>query len=291
MRDDRPFAGPAPPAAVYYASSDRRGEHPAEASGRLRRHPASRLLQRLRAAVRPAEEGTADYAGVLLCPCAAGLLRAGRHREKRPGRPRRANRSPRSRWRRSGASTRCSRSSAPSMAAAPTSGAPCARRRANHFSTTCTPGCSVSAKPSRAPAEVLKPINYMLRRWADFARFLDDGRICLTNNCGRTRVARHRLGKAQLDLRRQPARRRPCRRHADDDHDLSPQRRRSQGLARRRPRPYRRSSRLASARTAALGMEAPAPSRQARRSAGRLLWRTVATVHPIKRCRHLQNPS
>lgn len=31
-------------------------------------------------------------------------------------------------------------------------------------------------------AEVLKPINYMLRRWDDFARFLDDGRICLSNN-------------------------------------------------------------------------------------------------------------
>jgi transposase len=28
VRDDRPFAGPAPPAAVCYASSDRRGEHP-----------------------------------------------------------------------------------------------------------------------------------------------------------------------------------------------------------------------------------------------------------------------
>ncbi|NYG45438.1 hypothetical protein GGD67_002896 [Bradyrhizobium sp. IAR9] len=27
-------------------------------------------------------------------------------------------------------------------------------------------------------SEVLKPMNYMLRRWADFARFLDDGRIC-----------------------------------------------------------------------------------------------------------------
>lgn len=25
-------------------------------------------------------------------------------------------------------------------------------------------------------------MNYMLRRWDDFARFLDDGRICLTNN-------------------------------------------------------------------------------------------------------------
>ncbi len=31
-------------------------------------------------------------------------------------------------------------------------------------------------------SEVLKPMNYMLSRWDDFARFLDDGRICLTNN-------------------------------------------------------------------------------------------------------------
>jgi hypothetical protein len=30
---------------------------------------------------------------------------------------------------------------------------------------------------------VLKPINYMLKRWDGFAGFLDDGRICLTNNC------------------------------------------------------------------------------------------------------------
>ena len=28
VRDDQPFGGPAPPAAVYYASRDRRGEHP-----------------------------------------------------------------------------------------------------------------------------------------------------------------------------------------------------------------------------------------------------------------------
>ena len=28
VRDDRPYGGPAPPAAVYYASSDRRGQHP-----------------------------------------------------------------------------------------------------------------------------------------------------------------------------------------------------------------------------------------------------------------------
>ena len=30
--------------------------------------------------------------------------------------------------------------------------------------------------------DLAKAINYMLRRWAAFTRFLDDGRICLTNN-------------------------------------------------------------------------------------------------------------
>ena len=31
-------------------------------------------------------------------------------------------------------------------------------------------------------ASVAEPIDYMLRRWERFARFVDDGRICLTNN-------------------------------------------------------------------------------------------------------------
>ena len=31
-------------------------------------------------------------------------------------------------------------------------------------------------------ASVAKPIDYMLKRWDRFARFIDDGRICLTNN-------------------------------------------------------------------------------------------------------------
>jgi transposase len=31
-------------------------------------------------------------------------------------------------------------------------------------------------------AETAKAIDYMLKRWAAFTRFLDDGRICLTNN-------------------------------------------------------------------------------------------------------------
>ncbi|SEI21924.1 Transposase [Rhizobium tibeticum] len=31
-------------------------------------------------------------------------------------------------------------------------------------------------------SEVIEPIDYMLKRWDGFARFLEDGRICLTNN-------------------------------------------------------------------------------------------------------------
>ncbi len=128
LRDDRPFAGPAPPAAVYYASSDRRGEHP-------QKHlPASfnRSRRRFASPMRGAASSSWPIS------------------RKMPGTARGASRSPRSRWRRSGGSTHCSRSSGPSMAAALTSGGPCARRGANHFSTTCAHGCSASAKPSRA---------------------------------------------------------------------------------------------------------------------------------------------
>lgn len=44
-------------------------------------------------------------------------------------------------------------------------------------------------------AEVLKPISYMLRRWAGFARFLDDGRICLSNNAAERALRGIALGR------------------------------------------------------------------------------------------------
>lgn len=37
------------------------------------------------------------------------------------------------------------------------------------------------AKLSRSH-DLAKAINYMLRRWDAFTRFLDDGRVCLSNN-------------------------------------------------------------------------------------------------------------
>ena len=48
------------------------------------------------------------------------------------------------------------------------------------------------AKLSRH-AEVAKAMDYMLKRWPAFTRFLDDGRICLSNNAAeRARDVGHR---------------------------------------------------------------------------------------------------
>ncbi len=41
-------------------------------------------------------------------------------------------------------------------------------------------------------ADVAKAMDYMLKRWDAFTRFLDDGRICLTNNAAERSAARHR---------------------------------------------------------------------------------------------------
>ena len=44
VRDDRPFGGPDPPAAAFFYSRDRGGEHPRTASGQLRRPDAGGRL-------------------------------------------------------------------------------------------------------------------------------------------------------------------------------------------------------------------------------------------------------
>jgi hypothetical protein len=42
-------------------------------------------------------------------------------------------------------------------------------------------GCAKRLRLSNS-SSVAKPIDEMLRRWDRFARFIDDGQICLTNN-------------------------------------------------------------------------------------------------------------
>ena len=44
-------------------------------------------------------------------------------------------------------------------------------------------------------ASVAVPIDYVLRRWDRFARFLEDGRICLTNNAAERALRGFALGR------------------------------------------------------------------------------------------------
>jgi transposase len=44
-------------------------------------------------------------------------------------------------------------------------------------------------------SSVAEPIDYMLRRWPAFARFVDDGRICLTNNAAERALRGFALGR------------------------------------------------------------------------------------------------
>jgi hypothetical protein len=43
--------------------------------------------------------------------------------------------------------------------------------------------------------DVAKAMDYMLKRWIAFTRFLDDGRICLSNNAGERGVHGIALGR------------------------------------------------------------------------------------------------
>ena len=44
-------------------------------------------------------------------------------------------------------------------------------------------------------ADIAKAIDYMLKRWPAFTRFLDDGRICLSNNAAERALRGIALGR------------------------------------------------------------------------------------------------
>jgi transposase len=160
VRDDAPFGGRAPPAAVFYYSRDRSGEHP-------QRHLSgfAGILQ----ADAYGGYGKLYEPGRIPGPIVeAACWSHGRRKffvladieasAQRKARGKKPLCSRRSRWRRRSASTRCSRSSAPSMASAPISAKPCDRTRARRSSPVCTHGCANNAPSSRA-------ITIWPRRW------------------------------------------------------------------------------------------------------------------------------
>ncbi|MFC5396042.1 IS66 family transposase, partial [Bosea vestrisii] len=194
VRDDGPFAGPAPPAALYYASSDRRGEHP--------------------------QKHLAGFAGILQCDCYGGFEPLfDPQRKDQPITPAFCFAHARRGFFELADIAKKARDGVKGKPVSPIALEAVRRLDALFEIERAINGRSAEerravrqekSKPllgdmhawllreretlSRS-AEVLKPINYMLRRWGDFARFLEDGRICLSNNAAERALRGIALGR------------------------------------------------------------------------------------------------
>jgi transposase len=194
VRDDRPFAGRAPPAALYYASRDRRQEHPA-------RH-------------------LCGFTGILQADAYSG------YNELYEASRRQGPITPALCW----AHARRQFFELADVAANARRGktaaavSPIALEAVKRIDTLFDIERGINGqsaeerlrvrKEQSAPllgaleawlreqrsrlsnaSSVSKPIDYMLRRWDRFARFIDDGRICLTNNAAERALRGFALGR------------------------------------------------------------------------------------------------
>ena len=192
VRDDRPFAGHDPPAAVFFYSRDRAGEHP--------------------------ERHLAGYAGILQADAYAGfnrLYEAGR----KPGPITEASCWAHSRRKFFVLADVTSKARGKLPVVAPLAfeavkridevfdvereinglGAPerLALRRARSRPLVAELEQWMRAERARLSrhSDVAKAMDYMLKRWAAFTRFLDDGRICITNNAAERALRGIALGR------------------------------------------------------------------------------------------------
>jgi transposase len=137
VRDDRPFGGPNPPAAVFFYSPDRRGVHAARFlegfTGIMQADAFSGFGRLYKPAVPPARSSRRR----------AGATRAGASSSWPSCRRRR------SRSKRCSGSTRCSRSNARAMAFRPVSASPSAMSDPARSSKTSKPGCVSNAPGCR----------------------------------------------------------------------------------------------------------------------------------------------
>lgn len=195
VRDDQPFTGAAPPAAVYYASSDRRGEHPQKHLARYGGILQTDCYNGFEP-IAIAEQKTVPITFVFCHAHArrkffelADIEKSARDR-KRNGRP-----------------------ISPIALEA-------VRRYDELFEIErqingLSAGERVVVRQEKSKplfddmhewlikeratlsssSDVVKAMDYMLKRWDGFARFLEDGRICLTNNAAERALRGIALGR------------------------------------------------------------------------------------------------
>ena len=170
VRDDRPFAGPDPPAAAFFYSRDRGGEHP--------------------------ERHLADYAGLMQADAYAGFARlyaAGRqpgaiieaacwaHARRKFFELAQLKQAPI-------AIEAVTRIDALFAIEREINGVPCQARlavraaRSRPLMAELETWLREQRAKLSAKNETAKAIDYSLKRWPALTRFLDDGRLCMSNN-------------------------------------------------------------------------------------------------------------
>ncbi len=183
VRDDRPFAGPEPPAAAFFYSRDRGGEHP--------------------------ELHLASYAGLMQADAYAGFNRL-YEANRKPGLIVEA-----ACWahgrRKFFDLARINKAPIAEEAVARIDALFAIEREINGL----TPQRRVDARNERSRPFVIaletwlreqrtrvsknsetgKAIDYSLKRWAAFTRFLDDGRLCMSNNAAERELRAVAVGR------------------------------------------------------------------------------------------------
>ena len=196
VRDDRPFAGPAPPAAVFYYSRDRRGEHP-----RQHLEGWSGILQAdAYGGYDALYEAGRGCGPILQATCWAHSRRklfeladiAEAARRKARGKITAVSPIALEAVRRIDALFEIERI---------INGRSADERlmRRQELSAPLVSELEVWMREQYAKLSrhdpVAKALNYMLARWDAFTRFLGDGRICLTNNAAERAVRGIALGR------------------------------------------------------------------------------------------------
>lgn len=197
VRDDGPFSGPAPPAAVFYYSRDRRAEHPnahlAGWSGILQADAYSGFGD-LYAPDRkpgPVQEAScwahARRKVFELADVETAAIKKARGEKPKPIYPL--------------ALEAVQRIDALFTVERKVNGLPPAERLAVRRAQSAPLVAELETwmietrdKLSRGH-DLAKAFNYMLRRWPSFTRFLDDGRICLSNNAAERTLRCVALGR------------------------------------------------------------------------------------------------
>ena len=197
VRDDRPFGGRAPPAAMFYYSRDRAGEHPraqlAKWSGRLQADAYGGYAQLYEADRKPGPIlEAACWAHARRPFFALADIEASARRKAEGKMPAPISPLALEAVRRIDALFAIERTINNQSADE-------RRRIRQERSAPLVVELEAWMRDARAKLsrgnDVARAMDYMLKRWPSFTRFLDDGRVCLTNNAAERALRGIALGR------------------------------------------------------------------------------------------------